>query len=169
MTTTPKELAETLLDMREYAAHFAGDDADDLIQDTYLRAYEKQHLFTGGSLAAWLKTMMQRVHWNKIRLRGNQRVRAACVDIESLDILLPADDKSESYGDCHRVLDLIVLLTSDEAQALQTLVENYFETRRPPAYWRRYNESTRLPQSAVLKSAKAKLNEALANAYSRAA
>src|SRR5262249_38278573 len=76
------DLREALPRLRRYATRLAGDAhrADDLVQDTLARAWEKRGLWGAGSnLRAWLFTIMHNVHLNQFAKR---RREGAC---ESLD------------------------------------------------------------------------------------
>ena len=76
------ELRDALPRLRRYACVLTGDvqHADDLLQDTLARAWEKRRLWRAGTnLRAWLFTIMHNVHLNQFALR---RRLNAC---ESLD------------------------------------------------------------------------------------
>ena len=67
--------------LRRYARALTGDRsaADDLVQDTLERAWNKLHLWRSGSdLRAWLFTIMHNVHVNQVR----SRAAAASVSID---------------------------------------------------------------------------------------
>jgi RNA polymerase sigma-70 factor (ECF subfamily) len=76
------DLREALPRLRRYARVLTGDThrADDLVQDTLVRAWEKRRLWRAGSdLRAWLFTIMHNVHVNQFLMRRHD---SAC---ESLD------------------------------------------------------------------------------------
>lgn len=59
--------------LRRYARALTGDRsaADDLVQDTLERAWNKLHLWrTGSDMRAWLFTIMHNVHVNQVRGRA---------------------------------------------------------------------------------------------------
>ena len=67
--------------LRRYARALTGDRsaADDLVQDTLERAWNKLHLWRDGSdLRAWLFTIMHNVHVNQVR----SRMAAATVPLD---------------------------------------------------------------------------------------
>ena len=69
-----KPIVELIPRLRRYARALAGDraGADDLVQDTLERAWNKFHLWRPGSdLRAWLFTVMHNVYVNKIRSARN--------------------------------------------------------------------------------------------------
>ncbi len=65
------ELVAAIPRLRRYARVLTGDStrADDLVQDTLARAWEKRRLWRAGSdLRAWLFTIMHNVHVNQLAL-----------------------------------------------------------------------------------------------------
>jgi RNA polymerase sigma-70 factor (ECF subfamily) len=65
------ELVAAIPRLRRYARVLTGDStrADDLVQDTLARAWEKRRLWREGSdLRAWLFTIMHNVHVNQLAL-----------------------------------------------------------------------------------------------------
>jgi RNA polymerase sigma-70 factor, ECF subfamily len=65
------ELVAAIPRLRRYARVLTGDAAraDDLVQDTLARAWEKRRLWCSGSdLRAWLFTIMHNVHVNQLAL-----------------------------------------------------------------------------------------------------
>jgi RNA polymerase sigma-70 factor, ECF subfamily len=55
--------------LRRYARALTrnGDIADDLVQDTLVRALRSQHLFNGGELRSWLYTILTNLNRNRLR------------------------------------------------------------------------------------------------------
>ena len=77
------ELVAAIPRLRRYARVLTGDAsrADDLVQDTLARAWEKRRLWRSGSdLRAWLFTIMHNVHVNQLALA---RRDAANVSIDA--------------------------------------------------------------------------------------
>jgi RNA polymerase sigma-70 factor (ECF subfamily) len=69
------ELVAAIPRLRRYARVLTGDGtrADDLVQDTLARAWEKRRLWQAGSdLRAWLFTVMHNVHANQAALRRRE-------------------------------------------------------------------------------------------------
>jgi RNA polymerase sigma-70 factor, ECF subfamily len=78
------ELAAALPRLRRYARVLTGDRnrADDLVQDTLARAWEKRGLWRAGSdLRAWLFTIMHNVHVNQFSMRRREQAESS-VDAE---------------------------------------------------------------------------------------
>jgi RNA polymerase sigma-70 factor (ECF subfamily) len=77
------DLVAAIPRLRRYARVLTGDAAraDDLVQDTLARAWEKRRLWrTGSDLRAWLFTIMHNVHVNQLALA---RRDAANVSIDA--------------------------------------------------------------------------------------
>ena len=69
------DLVAALPRLRRYARVLTGDvnRADDLVQDTLARAWEKRRLWRAGSdLRAWLFTIMHNVHVNQFAVRRRE-------------------------------------------------------------------------------------------------
>jgi RNA polymerase sigma-70 factor (ECF subfamily) len=74
------DLVAALPRLRRYARVLAGDvhRADDLVQDTLARAWEKRRLWRAGSdLRAWLFTIMHNVHVNQFSMRQREYAQAS--------------------------------------------------------------------------------------------
>jgi RNA polymerase sigma-70 factor (ECF subfamily) len=74
------DLIAALPRLRRYARVLTGDmhRADDLVQDTLARAWEKRRLWQAGSdLRAWLFTIMHNVHVNQFSLRQREYAQAS--------------------------------------------------------------------------------------------
>jgi RNA polymerase sigma-70 factor (ECF subfamily) len=74
------DLVAALPRLRRYARVLTGDvhRADDLVQDTLARAWEKRWLWQAGSdLRAWLFTIMHNVHVNQFSLRQRENAHTS--------------------------------------------------------------------------------------------
>ena len=113
------ELIAAIPRLRRYARVLTGDAtrADDLVQDTLARAWEKRRLWQAGTdLRAWLFTVMHNVHVNQLALhrreaanisldadptgmawqlpvRGNQLDRVELLEVVAQMGRLPADQR----------------------------------------------------------------------------
>ena len=79
-TLTHPDLVAALPRLRRYARVLTGDmhRADDLVQDTLARAWEKRRLWQAGSdLRAWLFTIMHNVHVNQYSMRQREFAQAS--------------------------------------------------------------------------------------------
>ena len=113
------ELVAAIPRLRRYARVLTGDStrADDLVQDTLARAWEKRRLWQAGTdLRAWLFTVMHNIHVNQLALfrreaanisldadstgmawqlpvRGNQLDRVELLEVVAQMGRLPADQR----------------------------------------------------------------------------
>jgi RNA polymerase sigma-70 factor (ECF subfamily) len=64
-----KGIEETIPALRRYARALTHDreTADDLVQDTLVRALRSEHLFHGGELRSWLYTILTNLNRNRLR------------------------------------------------------------------------------------------------------
>src|SRR6202521_2279899 len=64
-----KDLEATIPALRRYARALTRDaeTADDLVQDTLVRALRSQHLFHGGDVRSWLYTILTNLNRNRLR------------------------------------------------------------------------------------------------------
>ena len=84
------ELVAAIPRLRRYARVLTGDAnrADDLVQDTLARAWEKRRLWrTGSDLRAWLFTVMHNVHVNQL----------AVVRRDAANVSIDADPGNEAW------------------------------------------------------------------------
>jgi RNA polymerase sigma-70 factor, ECF subfamily len=103
--------------LRRYARALTRDAeaADDLVQDTLLRALRSEHLFHGGDIRSWLFTILTNL--NRNRLRSLSR-RPVLTPIEDADV--PGAPGSEAGGrDIERALASLV---DDQRVALLLVV-----------------------------------------------
>jgi RNA polymerase sigma-70 factor (ECF subfamily) len=103
--------------LRRYARALTRDAeaADDLVQDTLVRALRSQHLFHGGEIRSWLFTILTNL--NRNRLRSLAR-RPVLTPIDEADV--PGASGSEAGGrDIERALASLV---DDQRVALLLVV-----------------------------------------------
>src|SRR3954462_9830016 len=102
-------------------------DAEDLVQDTYLRAYRGFGGFTEGTnLRAWLYRILTNAFINTYRSRQRRPVETDLADVEDMSLYkrLPALDTLASSRSAED--QLFDLPTDDEVkQALEALPENF--------------------------------------------
>ena len=69
MATFRQQVEATIPALRRYARALTrqGDIADDLVQDTLVRALRSEHLFHGGDMRAWLYTILANLNRNRLR------------------------------------------------------------------------------------------------------
>ena len=105
-------LEEQIPRLRRYARALTRDvnRADDLVQDTLVRALAKQHLWQDGTnLRAWLFTLMHNQHVNDVR-RANRE--GGNLDVEDMAAVLVANTDptaSRQLRELERALDCLPL------------------------------------------------------------
>ena len=125
------QIMEHLPSLRRYARMLTGDAwaADDLVQDTLERACRKWLLWrSGGSLRAWLFTLMHNLYLNQ---RRASPAAGQWLDISSLSDSLPAPEgRSDAALDLERCLQR--LPAEQRAVLLLVTVEDmsYADTAR---------------------------------------
>src|ERR1700752_4080069 len=73
--------------LRRYARALTRDAelADDLVQDTLVRALRSEHLFHGGDLRSWLYTILTNLNRNRLRALARRPAMAAIEDNDAVD------------------------------------------------------------------------------------
>ena len=69
MATFAQNVEATIPALRRYARALTRDSdiADDLVQDTLVRALRSEHLFHGGEVRSWLYTILTNLNRNRLR------------------------------------------------------------------------------------------------------
>jgi len=101
------------------------EDAEDLVQETYLKAYKYYDKFEPGTnLKAWLFKILKNTFINGYRKRQNQPPQSAFSDIEeSFESLVSDEAGRKSKTPEEEVLDKV--LDEDVQEALSSLSEEY--------------------------------------------
>src|SRR5436853_7236149 len=73
--------------LRRYARALTRDAelADELVQDTLVRALRSEHLFHGGDLRSWLYTILTNLNRNRLRALARRPAMAAIGDNDAAD------------------------------------------------------------------------------------
>ena len=74
MATFRQQIEATIPALRRYARALTrqADVADDLVQDTLVRALRSEHLFHGGDVRAWLYTILTNLNRNRLRAHARR-------------------------------------------------------------------------------------------------
>lgn len=105
MTSVRRGLEPQIPALRRFARALTRDaeTADDLVQDTMVRALRAEHLFHGGDLRTWLFTILLNLDRNRRRGLSRRPVIAAIEDVNP-----PAPPASDGTGrDIERALTLM--------------------------------------------------------------
>jgi len=103
MSDFHSRLEEQMPRLRRYARALTRDvnRADDLVQDTLVRALAKQHLWqVGTNLRAWLFTLMHNQHVNDVR-RSNRE--GGNIDVDDMASVLVANTDPTSSRQLHEL------------------------------------------------------------------
>jgi RNA polymerase sigma-70 factor, ECF subfamily len=77
--------------LRRYARALTrdGDVADDLVQDTLVRALRAEHLFHGGDVRSWLYTILTNLNRNRLRSLSRRPALMAIDDNDAVELAGP--------------------------------------------------------------------------------
>ena len=117
MATFQQNVEATIPALRRYARALTRDSdiADDLVQDTLVRALRSEHLFHGGDVRSWLYTILTNL--NRNRLRSLAR-RPAMASIEDND----APDASHPESGARDIERALASLVEEQRHALLLVV-----------------------------------------------
>jgi RNA polymerase sigma-70 factor (ECF subfamily) len=112
-----QDIQATIPALRRYARALTRDAeaADDLVQDTLVRALRSEHLFHGGDIRSWVYTILTNL--NRNRLRSLSR-RPVMTPIEETD----APGASGSEGGARDIERALAALVEDQRVALLLVV-----------------------------------------------
>src|SRR5215831_16895423 len=123
--------------LRRYARALTRDAevADDLVQDTLVRALRSEHLFHGGELRSWLYTILTNLNRNRLRALARRPAMAAIEDNDAPELAGP-----EAGGrDIERAL---AALADEQGVPIGTVmsrlararmqIKDYLDGNRPP-------------------------------------
>ena len=117
MSTFRQSVEATIPALRRYARALTRntDTADDLVQDTLVRALRSEHLFHGGDVRSWLYTILTNLNRNRLRSLSRRPVLSPIEDNDAPDLAGP-----EAGGrDIERALATLV---EDQRHALLLVV-----------------------------------------------
>ena len=91
MATFRQSVEAAVPALRRYARALTRDSeiADDLVQDTLVRALRSEHLFHGGDVRAWLYTILTNLNRNRLRSLARRPTITAIEDNDAPDMAGP--------------------------------------------------------------------------------
>jgi RNA polymerase sigma-70 factor (ECF subfamily) len=112
------EIEATIPALRRYARALTRDaeTADDLVQDTLLRALRSEHLFHGGDLRSWLYTILTNLNRNRLRSLSRRPIVTSYEDDDAPDATVPDAGRRDieralaALGEEQRTVLLLVVL-----------------------------------------------------------
>ena len=116
------ELVAAILRLRRYARVLTGDTirADDLVQDTLARAWEKRRLWREGSdLRAWLFTIMHNVHVNQVAVARRDAANVS-LDADNANVAWqpPVRANQIERVELIEIVEQLVHLSDDQREVL---------------------------------------------------
>ena len=117
MGTFGKSVEATIPALRRYARALTRDSdiADDLVQDTLVRALRSEHLFHGGEVRSWLYTILTNLNRNRLRSLARRPTLSPLEDNDAPDLAGP----EAGARDIERAL---ATLAEDQRNALLLVV-----------------------------------------------
>ncbi|MEP7181073.1 MAG: sigma-70 family RNA polymerase sigma factor [Betaproteobacteria bacterium] len=115
------DLVAALPRLRRYARVLTGDTsrADDLVQDTLARAWEKRRLWRAGSdLRAWLFTVMHNVHINQLALARRDAANVSLDDGEYAAWQVPVRSNQIERVELMELIQLMGRLPAEQREVL---------------------------------------------------
>lgn len=112
------EIQAVIPALRRYARALTRDaeTADDLVQDTLVRALRSEHLFHGGELRSWLYTILTNLNRNRLRSLARRPVLTSIEDDDASDATIPEGGRRDIeralalLGEEQRTVLLLVVL-----------------------------------------------------------
>ena len=91
MATFQKNVEATIPALRRYARALTRDSdiADDLVQDTLVRALRSEHLFQGDEVRSWLYTILTNLNRNRLRSLARRPAMSSIDDNDAPDLAGP--------------------------------------------------------------------------------
>ena len=117
MATFRQSVEVTIPALRRYARALTRDAdlADDLVQDTLVRALRSEHLFHGGDVRAWMYTILTNLNRNRLRSLSRRPPMASLEDND-------APDASGPEGGGRDIERALATLVDDQRHALLLVV-----------------------------------------------
>jgi RNA polymerase sigma-70 factor (ECF subfamily) len=91
MASFRQDVEATIPALRRYARALTrnADIADDLVQDTLVRALRSEHLFHGGDIRSWLYTILTNLNRNRLRTLARRPTLSPIEDNDAPDMAGP--------------------------------------------------------------------------------
>ncbi|MEN3791499.1 sigma-70 family RNA polymerase sigma factor [Fulvimarina sp. MAC3] len=112
-----RDLISVIPNLRAFAASLAGsfDRADDLVQETLVKAWDKQHTFQPGTnLKAWLFTILRNEFYTQMRKKGRE-----VQDVDGIHAMqLAGHPEQQGHLDLQDFRKALDMLPDDQREAL---------------------------------------------------
>jgi len=106
MSSFRQDVETAIPALRRYARALTrnAETADDLVQDTLVRALRSEHLFHGGEIRSWLFTILTNLNRNRLRSLARRPIAKSLADEDAPDLAGP----EAGQRDIERALALLV-------------------------------------------------------------
>ncbi len=124
-TEFKSELLSIIPNLRAFALSLTktSDKADDLVQETLMKAWNKNHLFQEGTnLKAWTFTIMRNEFYSQMRKRGREVQDSEGI----LASQLATHPEQQGHMDMNDFRDALEMLPDDQREALMLIGANGF-------------------------------------------
>ena len=117
MSRFRQDVETAITALRRYARALTRntENADDLVQDTLVRALRSEHLFHGGEIRSWLFTILTNLNRNRLRSLARRPAAKSLEDDDAADLAGP----EAGQRDIERALAMLV---EDQRHALLLVV-----------------------------------------------
>jgi len=131
LATFRQDVEATIPALRRYARALTrdADTADDLVQDTLVRALRSEHLFHGGDVRSWLYTILTNLNRNRLRSLARRPPLSSLDDNDAPDLAGP-----EAGGDMRLVRRLVFRKTRVAIDAVDRVLRAHEELGRDRAH-----------------------------------
>jgi RNA polymerase sigma-70 factor (ECF subfamily) len=121
MSTFRQSVESCIPALRRYARALTRDaeTADDLVQDTLVRALRSEHLFHGGDVRTWMFTILTNLNRNRLRTLARRPATSPLEDDDAANLTVGLSGPEAGGRDIERAL---ALLADDQRQALLLVV-----------------------------------------------
>jgi RNA polymerase sigma-70 factor (ECF subfamily) len=132
LSTFRQSIEATIPALRRYARALTrnAESADDLVQDTLVRALRSEHLFHGGDIRAWLFTILTDLAGPEAGGRDIQRALALLVDDQRMALLLVVLE-GLSYREVAEVQGVPIGTVMSRLARARTQIKAYLDGERP--------------------------------------
>ncbi len=157
MSEFRRQIEQAIPALRRYGRALTrnAETADEIVQDTLVRALRSEHLFRGGDVRAWLYTILINVNRNRLRSLSRRPVLASIsetdavtgsVELDGRDIARALDELAEepraalllvvleglSYREVAEIQGVPIGTVMSRLARARTQIKSFLDGERPP-------------------------------------